>query len=170
MILACVLSALYWIILSQIEISAFKGEIENVVQTGVTNALTQYDTNGEIKTLIQQSNGPLTQLQAVYAQPDVRQTVNNQWLFVANCIVLTFIFVILILYYILVKYVARKDMKVWSIVKENIITFLLVGSFEAFFIMFYVTKNVPTLPSYITTYTVSEVKSLIVGTGTGTSS
>lgn len=161
LILATVLTVIYWAVLSQIEVNAFKSEIDSVVNGGVADVLTQYDVDGQLKVLINENEAELGQLQAIYSQPDVRQTTNNNWLFVCNIIVLSALFCLLFTYYVCVRYVAQKDLNALAILKQNAVVFMVVGGFEVAFILNYVVKTAPVLPSTVTTYSLNEVKTLL---------
>lgn len=152
-ILFVVLSILFIFVISKVEVNAFQGEINNLANSSVNNALNNLDPNNSLMTkqYINNNKTSLEYLQTIYAKPDPTKVLNNSWLFNMIWIMIVLFFCLLLFTFLLLRYAANKRLPITTLIRENVAVFSLVLIVEGLFFWFVARKFIPTKPS-LTTY------------------
>ena len=156
LILFTILSALFILVISQLESKAFKNEINDNIQKYLPQALAQNDKDGSLKKVIK--NLPIDNLKQIYSIPSAETSVYNSWLKKAMFIIIGAAIVVLIVSALFLYFTCGKKIPLWFIIIENLIIFLFVGIFEAVFFLKIASKYVPVPPSLLINTLYSDLK------------
>jgi hypothetical protein len=159
------LSVLYLFVILPIERNAFNNEIkENInkfdIQTKIKNRLNELDPNSRnlAITAIQTAQPLLKRYEDFYNTPELSTQITNKYLvYLIIAIIIIFILSIL-LPYLFLRFSCNYTLPIGEIIMENILLFILVGSFEIGFFWYIARKYIPVQPSTFSNRVVENIK------------
>ena len=154
-ILFSFLTIAFIVYISKVEKSAFHSEIKNNIQKGLNNILNDPSVNKQ-EVLYILEKIPFEYLLNQYQYPTEYSTNNNKMLITQSIIIMVGLFLLLVSIVSISYLSCQKCVPVWSIIKENILTFIIIGMVELLFFYFVAMHYIPIKPSTIT-YTVIDI-------------
>ena len=153
LILFMFLSILYFTVINPLEKKAFEDEMENEIKKGVSDAFDDLDENikAKLKEKLNTSEGQeiYNRLVDKYSEPSEVVTEHNKLVVVTCIITIVIIFITLVGSLLFLKYLGNRDIGLFEIISENILTFLFVGVVEYLFFTQIAFKYVPAPPSLL---------------------
>jgi len=133
---------------------SFNSEIENNIKPSLSKVIKKIpeDVRKEISKAINTEIDDKTIIDKLiekYSKTDKLKAEHNKWVKITSISVISIIFFGLILSLIIIKHGCNKEVGIFHILKENIITFLFVGIVEYLFFMTIASKFVPAPPSLL---------------------
>jgi hypothetical protein len=154
-ILLTIISAFFFIYVSQLASSKFHDELEDVMNDNLEPALQNADKKGYIKNILKGIN--LSQAAQYFNKENEATTIQNRWLMQATIGIIIMLMLTMIIVLFITKLFCKK-IPFGSILRENIILFALIGSVEIIFFL-YIAKNfIPTKPSLVMQTVVNSLK------------
>jgi hypothetical protein len=171
LILFTILSGLFLFLITVLESQGFKISIGHMMDSNIPEMLRQQDQiinqklPGEVRTDILTvkeilKNVPLKRLVKEYLKPDETTKISNQNLvnlIIFSVIAGTLLFVGMLL---VLKFSCGLNAPIMFIFIENLIIFLFVGAFEAYFFLTVGIKYIPVPPSFVINRIFDNLKSL----------
>jgi hypothetical protein len=155
MILFCILSCLFYFLISKVETSTINGEltsnIDDIVESLTQDPEISSYLNGQAQTAI------ASKLKEAYIKPNEVATTNNKWLFRSVIIANVGIFLIILIVILLLVINCNECISIWHIIAENIGTFLLVGVIEILFFLKVAIQYVPVHPDIVSNTFLNEM-------------
>ena len=141
MILFCILSCLFYFLISKVEKSTINSEltsnIDNIVQSISQNPEISSYLHGQAQSAIAEK------LKEAYIQPNEVVATNNKWLFKSVIIANGAVFTVILVVILLLVLNCKECIQIGHIIAENVGTFLLVGVIEILFFLNVAIQYVP---------------------------
>lgn len=151
-ILFCILSLIFWFVISTLEKKSINDEINNNINNYFNNLksnLSDEEKNDASK-FLNNNNKLLAILNNMYSKKDLLNENSNNWLKESDFLYAFIIFFILITILLTIKYSCGiNNFPIFGIIKENIVLFLGIGVIEVLFFINIGSKYIPTKPSAI---------------------
>jgi magnesium-transporting ATPase (P-type) len=176
-ILFTILCVLYITVIEKLTAAAFEHEINSNLDDSLPEALKNFDINlddslpEDLKNFDINSSGsnyfslkkslksiPLDKIASIYSSPDPNIEAHNNWL--KNFMIFSLVssFAVIIVSCVILYFSCGKKINFFYILLENIIIFIFVGIFEAFFFLNIGSKYIPVPPSFIINTIYSDLK------------
>ena len=157
-ILFTILTALFLLLISKLEKEIFDREIHDNLSNTLVTSLQKAYKYGSLKTILQTI--PLDRLQTFYSQPSQENEIYNKWLQISMFLTIGFLITIILILSLFLYFTCGKMIPLWHIVEENIIIFIIVGTFEAIFFLLIARKYIPCPPSFMMTTFFDDLKNI----------
>lgn len=154
LILFTILSIIYFAIINPLEQKTFDNEIKTSIRSGVKTSFENLDSNikGELNTLLGKKQDNITfydKLIESYSVPSEEVKEHNKSVILVCIFSIVFVFITLTGTLFFLKFLGNRDIGIFHILQENLITFVFVGVFEFLFFTQVAFKYVPAPPSLI---------------------
>ena len=160
-ILFCILSLIYWLIISKLEKKSINDEINNNINNYFNNLKSNLtiEEKNDASTFLNNNNKLLNILNNMYSKEDLLNENNNNWLKETDFLYAFIIFFVMITILITIKYVCNiNNFPIFGIIKENIVLFIGIGIIEVLFFINIGSKYIPSKPSAIIKNTITNFK------------
>lgn len=145
LILFCIVSVFYFLVVSKLASKTFETEIQNVIDS-TGHDIRKNDKQGEVKAYLKTID--LTTLKRLYArQSDVTEN-QNSWLHISTAATAATLAVIVVIM-IAVSAIFCKGFPIFGLLVENVVLFTLVGCIEVLFFLYIARKFIPVKPSLL---------------------
>lgn len=141
------LSLLLVFIISKIETQVFQDQIDQRLTSIIPTTLSNNDKNGILKQLFKDKQSTLNDLKNFYSSNTNNTDTNNSYLKIIMIIIAVTLLLLILIPYLYLKFVGNYDVSLGKILTENLILFIFVGAFEAFFFFKFAKNYIPVLPS-----------------------
>ena len=154
LILFLFLTLLYFIVISPLIEKSFNSEIENNIKPPLSKSIKKIpesvrkDISEALDVKIDDKK-VIDKLIEKYSETDKIKVEHNRWVKITSITVISIIFLGLLISVIVIKNGCNKEVGIFDIVKENIITFFFIGIVEYLFFMKIASKFVPAPPSLL---------------------
>ena len=139
-ILFAVLCTLFILVISKVERSKFREEINAITTDKLVPALKQH-RDPRIDVILKRLD--LDRIKAYYAKESDKVKISNEWMVITMVIINVFLFLLILA----INVLARKCVHIGHLILENAIVFIFVGIFEFLFFKNIASKYVPVHPS-----------------------
>lgn len=156
-ILFTFLSLFFFLYISKVEQELLRGEINTIVHDALLSQL-EAVKNPMFQEGAAQLVPVLQKLQALYRNPDPFTTERNILVKFSSLYIFLILASILLTVVLTIKYGCGHNIKLWKVILENIVIFMLVAASEYTFFIKIAIKYVPTKPSLIIDSIIDEVK------------
>lgn len=160
-ILFCILSLIFWFVISKLEKKSINDEINNNINNYFNNLksnLSDEEKNDASK-FLNNNNKLLEILNNMYSKKDLLNENSNNWLKQTDFLYAFIIFFVLITILITIKYSCGiNNFPIFGIIKENIVLFIGIGIIELLFFINIGSKYIPNKPSEIIKNTITNFK------------
>lgn len=156
-ILLTIISAFFFVYVSQLAQNKFHSEISDVVNDNLGPALKKADKDLYIKKLLQGMTQNLSQASQYFNKDNEATVIQNKWLMnITICIIIALVLTTVTIL-VIIKLFCHK-IPFGTILRENIIIFALIGAVEILFFV-YIAKNfIPTKPSLVMETVINSLK------------
>jgi len=160
LILFTILTALFWIFISEIETTAIDYQIKTAIDAIFSSYVSGLSSQQaqEVGAVITANMPELVVLKNEYSNPDPATQLNNQWLLDLNVTILLAIVGILVTILLILPFVCSIKTPFWHILLENIILFSCIGLIEGIFFYYIALKFVPVMPSVLGNTAIQSLK------------
>lgn len=141
------LSLLLVFIISKIETQVFQEQIDERLTSIIPTTLSGSDNNGILKQFFKDKQSTLNDLSKFYSSNTNNTNTNNNYLKIIMIIIAVSLLLLILIPYLYLKFVGNYDVSMGKILTENLILFIFVGAFEAFFFFKFAKNYIPVLPS-----------------------
>ena len=156
-ILLTILASFFFIYVSNLAKNNFHSELADVVNDNLGPVLQKADKDQYIKKLLQNMEPTLSQSIEYFNTDSQATTIQNKWLMYSTIGIIFGLVLTMIIILIIIKIFCRK-IPFWSIIKENMILFSLIGTVEVVFFLFIAKNFVPTKPSLVLQTVLNTIK------------
>lgn len=149
-ILFIILLIFFKLVVSNIYTSSFNDNVSNLISDNINKQFINIDTetNGAFKKTLIENKEILEILQRQYGEPDEVSETNNKWMYYYSCMFIFSMIAFTISYIIVAKHYSN-NLHAIDVIKENIITFVLIGLIEVIFFLKISENYNPIPPSLI---------------------
>lgn len=154
-ILLTIISAFFFVYVSNLARNKFHDEISDVVNDNLTPALEKADKDKYIKNMLK--NVDLNRISNYFNRDNESTKTENSWLLKSTIAIIVILVLVSILSLVLIKIFCRK-IPFTYILKENLILFTLIGTVEILFFLYIGKKFIPTKPSLVMETVVESLK------------
>lgn len=157
LILLMIVSSFFFLYVSQLSKDKFEDELRDMINNNLGNAIQTADTKQDLKNMLKQM--PMDTVVNYYENKvDPASDLQNQWLKRTIVMIIIALFITVVGTLVILKLSCHQSVPFWSILKENIIMFALVGCVEIAFFMYIARNFVPTKPSLMMQAIVDSMK------------
>ena len=164
LILFSFLSVLFFTIIIAIETQTFEEQIQDLSNSSVKEVFKNlsYQDKQRISSIVNADVGggesPIDIAIERYSKNSDLTLERNMWVKITAVQIISSIFISLIIVLMVLKFTCNKDIGLFQIVKENIVTFIFIGAVEYLFFVNVALKYIPVLPSTLTTSLIQSFK------------
>jgi len=139
-ILFSILTVFFILYISKLEVTTFKKEIDEFIGNEIDIGLDGLDTTKKNALLTILKNVDFTKIKTYESTEAKYVRYNNRWLITLSVSIIVFISILIILLIIILYYGCKMCIDITKLIKENMITFLFVGTIEVLFFLYVATQ------------------------------